>query len=109
MLDKSSLASPAGARSARLLIPLIFGMLAIVPPQSYLQIVESLSYHAGFFDFYDDSGLSAGIEASIVIVGTALTCVVTYEAVRRIALLRPLFGLRAAPRTVARMEQHQPA
>lgn len=109
MLDKSSLASLAAARSARLLIPLIFGMLAIVPPQSYLQIVESLGYPAGFFDFYDDSGLSAGIEACIVIVGTALICVVTCEAVRRIAWLRPLFGLRAAPRTVARMEQHQPA
>nr|WP_246754345.1 hypothetical protein [Bradyrhizobium diazoefficiens] len=36
-------------------------------------------------------------------------CVVTYEAVWRIAWLRTLFGLRAAPRTVARMEQHQPA
>lgn len=55
------------------------------------------------------SGLSAGIEALIVIVGTALTCVVTYEVVRRITWLRPLFGLRTAPRTVARMEQHQPA
>ncbi|NUR10868.1 MAG: acyltransferase family protein, partial [Bradyrhizobium sp.] len=52
MLDKSGLASLAGARSVRLLIPLIFGMLAIVPPQSYLQIVESLGYPAGFIDFY---------------------------------------------------------
>ncbi|MFK4486980.1 acyltransferase family protein [Bradyrhizobium sp. USDA 336] len=56
-----------------------------------------------------DSGLSAGIEASIVIAGTALTCVATYEIVRRVAWLRPLFGLRAVPRSVARMEQHQPA
>ncbi|NUR11599.1 MAG: acyltransferase family protein, partial [Bradyrhizobium sp.] len=56
-----------------------------------------------------DSGLRAGIEAAIVILGTALTCVATYEVVRRIAWLRPLFGLRAVPRTVARMEQHQPA
>ncbi|WP_448032303.1 acyltransferase family protein [Bradyrhizobium liaoningense] len=319
MLDKSSLASMAGARSARLLIPLIFGMLIIVPPQSYLQIVESLGYSAGFFDFYarhyfafgaqfcpnpcivlptwnhlwfvvylwvytmallgvltlwpagadwlsrklavllagpsllivpcllfmawrlvlypafpsthalfgdwynhadhatafligfllakqegiwrnvearrwvalvaaavcfsafilvraglfapspalkwgaasayggyqwlaiaavlgfarryftadgavrryltdaifpyyivhqtaiiviahqlHDTGMPAGIEASIVIIGTALTCVMTYEIVRRIACLRPLFGLRAVPRTVLRAEQHQP-
>ncbi|MFB6460240.1 hypothetical protein [Bradyrhizobium tunisiense] len=56
-----------------------------------------------------DSGLPVGIEASIVIIGTALTCVVTYELVRRIAWLRPLFGLRAAPRTAARMEQPRPA
>lgn len=55
------------------------------------------------------SGLSAGIEASIVIVGTALACVATYEIVRRIAWLRPLFGLRALPRGDARMGQQQPA
>ncbi|WP_049820138.1 acyltransferase family protein [Bradyrhizobium japonicum] len=52
MLDKSTLAALAGARSVRLLIPLVFGMLVIVPPQSYLQIVESLGYPAGFLDFY---------------------------------------------------------
>ncbi|WP_298243272.1 acyltransferase family protein [uncultured Bradyrhizobium sp.] len=55
------------------------------------------------------SGLPAGIEAFIVIIGTALTCVVTYEIVRRIGWLRPLFGLRTAPRTVRSIEQHQPA
>jgi hypothetical protein len=52
MLGKYRLAAFVGARSARLLIPLIFGMLVIVPPQSYLQIVESLGYPAGFADFY---------------------------------------------------------
>jgi peptidoglycan/LPS O-acetylase OafA/YrhL len=56
-----------------------------------------------------DSNIPVGIEASLVIMGTALTCVATYEVVRRIAWLRPLFGLRAAPRTAAAMEQHQPA
>jgi Acyltransferase family len=40
------------------------------------------------------SGLSAGLEAGIVIGGTAATCVLTYEIVRRVALLRPLFGLK---------------
>jgi len=57
MLGKVPLAAFARARSVRLLIPLIFGMLVIVPPQSYLQIVESLGYpHAsylqGFADYY---------------------------------------------------------
>ena len=42
-------------------------------------------------------GLSAGLEAAIVIGGTAMTCAATYEMVRRIRLLRPLFGLRWAP------------
>lgn len=52
MLGKYNLVAFVGARSARLLIPLIFGMFVIVPPQSYLQIVESLGYPAGFADFY---------------------------------------------------------
>jgi len=52
MLDKVRLAAFARARSVRLLIPLIFGMLVIVPPQSYLQIVESFGYPAGFADYY---------------------------------------------------------
>jgi glucans biosynthesis protein C len=39
-------------RSTRLLIPLIFGMLVIVPPQSYLEVVEKLRYAGGFAEFY---------------------------------------------------------
>jgi hypothetical protein len=40
--------------------------------------------------------LPAGLEASIVIGGTVAACALTYEIVRRIGLLRPLFGLRPA-------------
>jgi len=40
------------------------------------------------------SGLSAGVEAAIIIGGTAATCIVTFEIVRRVAWLRPLFGLK---------------
>ena len=42
------------------------------------------------------SDLSAWQEAGIVIGGTAATCVLTYEIVRRVAFLRPLFGLKPA-------------
>lgn len=52
MLGKYRLDSFVHARSARLLVPLIFGMFVIVPLQSYEQIVESLGYPAGFTDFY---------------------------------------------------------
>jgi glucans biosynthesis protein C len=38
-------------RSVRLLIPLVFGMAVIVPPQSYLQVVEKLAYPGSYFDF----------------------------------------------------------
>jgi glucan biosynthesis protein C len=39
-------------RSTRLLIPLLFGMLVIVPPQSYLQVIEKLGYAGSFGEFY---------------------------------------------------------
>ena len=55
------------------------------------------------------SGLSAGSEAAIVISGTALTCLVTYEIARRVGWLRPLFGLRMEPRSAAGIAQQQPA
>ena len=52
MLRKYAVGPLLRARSSRLLVPLVFGMLVIVPPQSYEQIVESLGYPAGFLDFY---------------------------------------------------------
>jgi len=43
-----------GPRSWRLLLPLVFGMLVIVPPQSYFEVVEQLpgGYHDGYFAFW---------------------------------------------------------
>lgn len=43
-----------GNRSWRLLVPLVFGMLVIVPPQSYYEVVEQLpgGYHEGYLAFY---------------------------------------------------------
>jgi hypothetical protein len=52
MLRKYAVGPLIRSRSSRLLISLIFGMLVIVPPQAYDQIVESLGYPAGFLDFY---------------------------------------------------------
>jgi hypothetical protein len=52
MLRKYSLLPLLRSRSARLLIPLVFGMLVVVPPQAYEQVVEALGYPAGFVDFY---------------------------------------------------------
>jgi hypothetical protein len=55
------------------------------------------------------SGLSAASEAAIVVSGTALTCLVTYEIARRVGWLRPLFGLRMEPRSISGIAQQQPA
>jgi glucans biosynthesis protein C len=41
-----------GGRSFRLLIPLAFGMLVIVPPQSYLEVVEKAGYAGSYVDFW---------------------------------------------------------
>jgi hypothetical protein len=41
------------------------------------------------------SGLSADAEAAIIIGGTAAACIATFEIVRRVGWLRPLFGLKA--------------
>lgn len=52
MLRKTPAGSLLRSRSSRLLVPLAFGMLVIVPPQAYIQIVEALGYPDGFVDFY---------------------------------------------------------
>jgi glucans biosynthesis protein C len=43
-----------GSRSWRLLVPLAFGMLVVVPPQSYYEVVEKLpgGYHDGYLAFW---------------------------------------------------------
>ncbi|MBB6136308.1 surface polysaccharide O-acyltransferase-like enzyme [Massilia aurea] len=38
-------------RSLRLLVPLLFGMLVIVPPQPYLEVVEKLGYTGDYLAF----------------------------------------------------------
>src|SRR5438034_1146650 len=62
MFRKYALAPMLRSRTARLLIPLVFGMFVIVPPQSYDQIVEALGYPAGFVDFYLNHYLAFGAQ-----------------------------------------------
>ena len=52
MLGKLTAGQLLRSRTLRLLPPLIFGMLVIVPPQAYEQILESVGYDGGFLDFY---------------------------------------------------------
>jgi glucans biosynthesis protein C len=40
-----------GARSKRLLLPLLFGMAVIVPPQSYFEVVQQHGYAGSYLDF----------------------------------------------------------
>ncbi len=52
LLDRQGVRGFLGQRSVRLLVPLLFGMAVIVPPQSYLQVVEKLGYAGSYLDFW---------------------------------------------------------
>jgi glucan biosynthesis protein C len=51
MLSKLSASSFMRQRSFRLLLPLVFGMFVIVPPQPYLEVVEKVAYAGSYGDF----------------------------------------------------------
>jgi glucan biosynthesis protein C len=51
MLDKCSATSFMRQRSWRLLVPLLFGMFVIVPPQPYFEVIEKYAYQGSYVDF----------------------------------------------------------
>lgn len=51
LLAKAGTGKFLGQRSVRLLIPLLFGMLVIVPPQPYFEVVEKVAYQGSYLDF----------------------------------------------------------
>ena len=51
MLGKLHVGKLMAQRSWRLLVPLAFGMLVIVPPQAYFEVVEKVAYQGGYGDF----------------------------------------------------------
>lgn len=52
MMAKLSAGQLAGQRSHRLLLPLVFGMLLVVAPQSWAEVVEKQGYAGSFLDFW---------------------------------------------------------
>lgn len=51
MLSRTRIRQFIARRSLRLLLPLVVGMLLIVPPQAYLEVVEKLGYQGSYLDF----------------------------------------------------------
>ncbi|WP_426102726.1 acyltransferase family protein [Massilia sp. TSP1-1-2] len=51
MLAKVGAARFMRQRSVRLLVPLVFGMFVIVPPQAYFELVEKVAYNASYSQF----------------------------------------------------------
>ena len=52
MSSKATSGGLAGQRSLRLLVPLVFGMLVVVAPQSWAEVVEKNGYTGGFLEFW---------------------------------------------------------
>lgn len=52
MADKLAPGALAGRRTVRLLIPLVFAMIVIVPPQSYYEVVEQIGYRDSYLAFW---------------------------------------------------------
>lgn len=65
-MDKTSLGRFAWARFWRLFLPLVFGMLVIVAPQSWLELLEKGETTASFGSFYGQY-LSASPDYSIIL------------------------------------------
>jgi len=51
LLEKLGSAKLAKQRSFRLLVPLIFGMFVIVPPQSYFEVIEQAGFTGDYLQF----------------------------------------------------------
>jgi len=51
MLDKIGAGPFLRQRSVRLLVPLVFGMFVIVPPQAFFEVVEKVAYQGSYAQF----------------------------------------------------------
>ncbi|WP_300296834.1 acyltransferase family protein [Ferrovibrio sp.] len=107
MADRLDRVTMLKSRSLRLLLPLVFGMLVIVPPQTYYEIVEKLGYAEGWLAFYGKyigfhDGWRPGGQLLIVPTWNHLWFVVylwVYSMI--VIMLRPLL-MAAATRRLAR-------
>lgn len=52
MMDKMQTGAFAMSRSVRLLIPFVFSILVIVPPQTYIELIERGGYAGSYLQFY---------------------------------------------------------
>src|SRR5262245_29096653 len=60
MLDTMTAGRFLGSRTVRLIIPLLFGAFVLVPPQSYLQVVEQTGFTGSFGEFYAQYATASG-------------------------------------------------
>jgi glucan biosynthesis protein C len=53
MSDKMGSGALLKSRSVRLLIPLAFGILVVVPPQCFVQVIERCGYSGNYLEFWE--------------------------------------------------------
>ena len=85
-VDKSRLLPFVLRRSVRLLAPIIFGVLFIVPPQSWLELIEKGETTSSYSNFYLDY-ISASQQYSIILPTWNHLWYVVYILVYTIALI----------------------
>lgn len=112
MADRLDGTAMLKSRSLRLLLPLVFGMLVIVPPQTYYEIVEKLGFSEGWLVFYAKyltfhDGWRPGGKPLIVPTWNHLWFVAYLWAYSMIAIaLRPLLLSVAAHRIAGWLMPH---
>ena len=69
MLSKAdaSLSQFLSQRASRLLIPLVFGIVFIIPPQSWAELSSSGAIESGFFSFWLGEYFTFGLIAGVVV------------------------------------------
>ncbi len=60
MLDKMKTGAFVASRTTRLLVPLVFCMFVIVPPQTFFEIVEKLRFTGSYGEFFGKYVTSSG-------------------------------------------------
>ncbi len=78
MMDKMRTGPFLGSRTVRLLVPLVFCMFVIVPPQTYFEIIEKLGFTGSYGEFYGKYATASGgwgiITPTWNISGSSPTC-----------------------------------
>lgn len=106
MADKLAAGALAHQRAKRLLPPLIFGVLIIVPPQTYYEVVEKFGFDQGFLAFYGRYLSASGhwcAAGECLITPTWNHLWFVAYLLAYTSLLAALVGL--APRGLARLER----
>jgi hypothetical protein len=112
-LRRRSFSQFAGERTTRLLLPLVFGMFVIVPPQIYLERLTQQVRFAGYWDFYrsvfDFVSYPAGSLSWHHLWFVAYVFVFALVSIPLFALARSTAGKQALSALATAMERHPAA